>query len=73
MRALSLREPFDPMLVALPMLSRDFDAAASFGGAFSASFGTDVRGATDARRRGTGEGDSPNVIRDKECREDGCL
>ena len=70
MRALSLREPFEPMLVALPMLSRFLDAAASFGGAFSASVGTDGRGAADARRGGAGEGDSPNVIRDKECRED---
>ena len=69
MRALSLREPFDPMLVALPMLSRFFDAVASFGGAFSASFGMDGGGAADARRGGAGEGDSPNVIRDKECRE----
>jgi hypothetical protein len=69
MRALSLREPFDPMLVALPMLSRFFDTAASFGGAFSASFGMDSGGAADARRGGAGEGDSPNVIRDKECRE----
>ena len=48
MRALSLREPFDPMLVALPMLSRFFDTAASFGGAFSASFGMDGGGAADA-------------------------
>ena len=70
MRALSLRDPFEPMLVALPMLSRFLDAAASFGGAFSASVGTDGRGAADARRGGAGEGDSPNVIRDKECRED---
>lgn len=69
MRALSLREPFEPMLVALPMLSRFLDAAASFGGAFSASFGMDGGGAADARRGGAGEGDSPNVIRDKECRE----